>query len=87
MLPLTGESRGYLAVSTTLRLGGNYDSILAPAVRRGGSSVDRVATTAITLGNRCRLAVDFEKGTVWIKWISTHRDYDRIDVKQVKYEK
>jgi hypothetical protein len=33
------------------------------------------------------MAVDFEKGIVWIKWIGTHRDYDRIDVKQVKYEK
>jgi len=27
--------------------------------------------------------VDFEKGIVWIKWIGTHRDYDRIDVKKV----
>ena len=40
-------------------------------------------------GNSDRLvaAVDFEKGIVGIKWIGTHRDYDRIDVKQVKYEK
>jgi len=40
-------------------------------------------------GNSYRLvvAVDFEKGIVWIKWLGTHRDYDRIDVKQVKYEK
>lgn len=40
-------------------------------------------------GNSYRLvaAVDFEKGIVGIKWIGTHRDYDRIDVKQVKYEK
>ena len=36
-------------------------------------------------GNAYRLvvAVDFEKGIVWIKWIGTHRDYDRIDVKEV----
>jgi mRNA interferase HigB len=34
-------------------------------------------------GNAYRLvaAVDFEKGIVWIKWIGTHRDYDRIDVR------
>jgi hypothetical protein len=32
------------------------------------------------------VAVDFQKGIVWIKWIGTHRDYDRIDVKKVKYE-
>ena len=38
-------------------------------------------------GNAYRLvvAVDFEKSIVWIKWIGTHKDYDRIDVTQVKY--
>ena len=40
-------------------------------------------------GNDYRLvvAVDFEKGIVWIKWIGTHREYDRIDVKEVSHEK
>ncbi len=40
-------------------------------------------------GNSYRLvvAVDFEKGIVWIKWIGTHRDYDRIDVIEVQHEK
>jgi len=40
-------------------------------------------------GNSYRLVVsaDFEKGIVWIKWIGTHRDYDRIDVTKVKHEK
>ena len=39
-------------------------------------------------GNDYRLvvAVDFEKGIVWIKWVGTHRDYDRIDVRKVQYE-
>ena len=39
-------------------------------------------------GNDYRLvvAVDFEKAIVWIKWIGTHRDYDRIDVAEVEYE-
>lgn len=39
-------------------------------------------------GNDYRLvvSVDFEKGIVWIKWIGTHRDYDRIDVKVVQHE-
>ena len=38
-------------------------------------------------GNDYRLvaAIDFEKGIVWIKWIGTHRDYDRIDVTKVTY--
>jgi hypothetical protein len=30
-------------------------------------------------------AVDFEKRIVRIKWIGTHRDYDKIDVKEVRY--
>ena len=39
-------------------------------------------------GNAYRLvvAIDFEKGIVWIKWIGTHKDYDRIDVPGVKHE-
>ncbi len=38
-------------------------------------------------GNAYRLVVsiDFEKGLVWIKWIGSHRDYDRIDVAKVKH--
>jgi mRNA interferase HigB len=40
-------------------------------------------------GNAYRLvvAIDFEKGIVWIKWIGTHRDYDRINVTEVTYER
>ena len=40
-------------------------------------------------GNDYRLvvSVDFEKGIVWIKWIGTHKDYDRIDVMEVEHEK
>jgi len=38
-------------------------------------------------GNAYRLvvAVDLEKGIVWIKWIGTHRDHDRIDVTKVQH--
>ena len=38
-------------------------------------------------GNDYRLvaAIDFEKGIVWIKWIGSRADYDRIDVKEVKH--
>ena len=40
-------------------------------------------------GNDYRLvtSVDFEKGIVWIKWIGTHKEYDKIDVREVEYEK
>lgn len=38
-------------------------------------------------GNDYRLvaAVDFDKGIVWIKWIGTHNDYDKVNVKKVRY--
>ena len=32
------------------------------------------------------VAVDFEKGIVWIKWIGTHKDDDRIDARELKYD-
>ena len=38
-------------------------------------------------GNDYRLvvAVDFERAIVWIKWVGTHRAYDKIDVTEVKH--
>jgi mRNA interferase HigB len=38
-------------------------------------------------GNDYRLvvAIDFEKGIVWIKWIGAHRAYDKIDVTEVEH--
>jgi mRNA interferase HigB len=38
-------------------------------------------------GNDYRLvaAVDCEKSIVWIKWIGTHVEYDRIDVRRVEH--
>jgi len=32
-------------------------------------------------------SVDYEKQIVWIKWIGTHKEYDKVDVKEVKYER
>jgi mRNA interferase HigB len=39
-------------------------------------------------GNDYRLiaAVDFIRGTVWIKWIGTHRDYDDINAATVEHD-
>jgi mRNA interferase HigB len=48
-------------------------------------SADRIVFN-IT-GNDYRLVVDFEKSIIWIKWIGTHKDYDKIDVKQLNYER
>jgi mRNA interferase HigB len=38
-------------------------------------------------GNAYRLvvAVDFEKGIVWIKWIGAQEDHDRIDAAEVEH--
>ena len=38
-------------------------------------------------GNSYRLvvAIDYEKGIVWIKWLGTHKDYDQIDAKEVDH--
>jgi mRNA interferase HigB len=38
-------------------------------------------------GNDYRLvaAIDFEKSIVWIKWVGTHNDYNKLDVKGVKH--
>jgi mRNA interferase HigB len=39
-------------------------------------------------GNAYRVvAVDYEKSILWIKWIGTHKEYDRIDVTTVQHEK
>jgi mRNA interferase HigB len=58
---------------------------------RGTSDVKRSYATASIVtaerivfnvkGNDYRLvvAVDFEKSIVWIKWLGTHKEYDRID--------
>jgi len=38
-------------------------------------------------GNDYRLvaAIDYPRQTVFIKWLGSHRDYDRIDVRKVNY--
>jgi mRNA interferase HigB len=48
-------------------------------------SADRIVFNVKGNDYRLVVSVDFEKSIVWIKWIGTHRDYDRIDVKEVKH--
>ena len=50
-------------------------------------SSDRVVFNIKGNDYRLVVAIDYEKGIVWIKWIGTHREYDRIDVTKVQYEK
>lgn len=50
-------------------------------------SADRVVFNIKGNDYRLVVAIDFEKRILWIKWIGTHADYDRIDVRTVTYEK
>ncbi len=38
-------------------------------------------------GNDYRLvtAIDFEKAIVFVKWIGSHKDYDKINVREIAY--
>jgi mRNA interferase HigB len=61
-------------------------------VRRSYATASIVTSERVVFnikGNAYRLvvAVDFEKSIVWIKWIGTHRDYDRIDARNVEHER
>lgn len=62
----------------------------AADVKRSYAMASIVAADRIVFnikGNAYRLvvAVDFERSAVWIKWIGTHKDYDKIDVRKVEY--
>ena len=35
--------------------------------------------------HRLVVSIDFENSVVWIKWIGTHAEYNKIDVKEVRY--
>lgn len=50
-------------------------------------SADRIVFNIKGNDYRLVVAVDFEKGIVWIKWIGTHKDYDNIDVREVEHER
>jgi mRNA interferase HigB len=49
-------------------------------------SADRIVFNIKGNDYRLVVAVDFEKGILWIKWIGTHKDYDKIDVKKVQHD-
>lgn len=47
-------------------------------------SADRIVFNVKGNDYRLVVSVDFEKGIVRIKWLGTHRDYDKIDVRSVE---
>lgn len=48
-------------------------------------SADRVVFNIKGNSYRLVVAIDFEKAIVFVKWIGTHADYDKIDVRTVRY--
>jgi mRNA-degrading endonuclease HigB of HigAB toxin-antitoxin module len=48
-------------------------------------SADRIVFNIKGNDYRLVVAVDFEKAIVWIKWVGTHKDYSRINVKEIDH--
>jgi mRNA interferase HigB len=48
-------------------------------------SADRILFNIKGNDYRLVLAADYDKGIVWIKWIGTHKGYDKIDVNEVRH--
>src|SRR5258708_35283266 len=49
-------------------------------------SADRIVFNIKGNSYRLVVAVDFEKGIVWINWIGSHSDYDRIDAREADHD-
>jgi mRNA interferase HigB len=73
-----------------------FDEVKRACWRNTGEVKQSYATASIVTGERIVInvrgnasrlvvAVDFEKGVAWIKWIGTHEDYDRIDAAEVEH--
>ena len=48
-------------------------------------SADRVVFNIKGNSYRLVVAIDYEKGILWIKWLGTHKDYDQIAVTEVEH--
>ena len=46
---------------------------------------DRIVFNIKGNDHRLVVAVDYQRAIVFIKWVGTHAEYDKIDVKTVKY--
>ena len=49
------------------------------------SKADRIVFNIKGNDHRLVVAVDFGKQIVWVKWLGTHGDYDKIDVRTVEH--
>lgn len=50
-------------------------------------SADRIVFNVKGNDHRLVVAVDFEIGIVWIKWLGTHSEYDHMNVLEVDHER
>jgi mRNA interferase HigB len=77
------ESWFHEAVSADWKSGADVKKTYATA---SILSTDRVVFNI--KGNDYRLvtAIDYKRQIVFIKWLGTHSDYDKIDAKTVQYE-
>jgi mRNA interferase HigB len=48
-------------------------------------SADRIVFNIKGNDHRLIVSIDFEKAIVWIKWIGTHAEYDKIDAREIEY--
>ncbi|WP_425163746.1 type II toxin-antitoxin system HigB family toxin [Candidatus Binatus sp.] len=48
-------------------------------------SSDRVVFNIKGNDYRLMVAIDFRRQAIFVKWIGSHRDYDRIDARTVEY--
>jgi mRNA interferase HigB len=48
-------------------------------------SAERIVFNIKGNDHRLIVAADFEKSIVWVKWIGTHKAYDKIDVKEIEH--
>lgn len=46
---------------------------------------DRVVFNIKGYDYRLVVAIDYEKSIVWIKWIGTYAEYDKVDVRKVRH--
>lgn len=54
-------------------------------IRRSYATASIISADRVVFDHRLVVAVDLEKSIAWIKWIGTHRDYDKIDVREVRH--